>query len=684
MAHDLRAGEGARLHQALHGYADGHRELALSTTLKTGDQKRLLALSDVSGPGAQLGRGGYLTGYPLTESGFYALGRTWPAPEMPRPGCVWTHTLLVDFTDLGSLGSLAGLMGMFRRPFGAGSAADYGVPTALVSGAEAQPSAVGAAWVRRVMAGLYGMPQSRVVVSRFGDEVDDTVLALWSQQWPRLRRRFRFCTLAARDRSSEGASFDLQVLPSRDRSVRTRFTGVLDVEVGVSTSGGWLEDAVQDLLQPEGSGLRELFRRLGADVAAGREMFRPFCRLHRLLAAARARPEAVAEAIAVLEDEIGEDQSVSARAMVARAGLKQVESLDEKSFGFLWKSLSLLDEDTLRREAVRLGRVAWRREPGLLEGCLDENSVSWVVDRTLADLDIAELVGGLAVAAQLRGPALAQRPELVGEPAFWAELGSVDGAFQAGKDWDTEGTASALMVSGREDLALRAVQEFGSGVILRALRASWDSMGDTGDTWLQASVGDRGVVGRFLTGEYAIPKPMIYGLARALPPDAVGNEDGEDPWLVADCRAVGAIGDSAGAYMAAYLLSRALSQRSCCPGELAQASFESTHAALENGRLQYEGWRLLESKLARYTTWFEWDRCHRLRASVASLFVDEGLAPGLFVRLCENDQLFALVSSRAAKSKRGRNYLKRVRRFMEEEVGGGFAARVKIIVELLR
>ena len=649
MAHDVRACQGARLHQALHGYADGHRELALSTPLKTGDQKRLLALSDVSGPGAHLGKGGYLTGYPLTESGFYALGRTWPAPEMPRPGCVWTHTLLVGFTDLGSLGSLAGLMGMFRRPFGAGSAPDYGEPTTLVSGAEAQPSAVGAAWVRRVMAGLYGVPKSRVVVSRFGDEVDDTVLALWSQQWPRLRRSFRFCTLAARDRSGEGDSFDLQVLPSCDRSVRTRFTGVLDVEVGVPTSGRWLDDAVQDLLQPEGSGLRELFRRLGADVAAGREVFRPFCLLHRSLAAARARPEAVAEAIAVLEDEIG-GASVSARVMVAMAGLKQVESVDEKSFGFLWKSLSLLDEDTLRREAVRLGRAAWRREPGLLERCLDEDGVSLVVDRTLADLDTAELVEGLAVAVRLRGPALAQRPELVGEPAFWAELDSVDGAFQAGKDWDTEATASALMVAGREDLAPRAVQEFGSGVILRALMASWDSVADVGDTWVHASVGDRAVVGRFLTGEYAIPKPMIYGLARALPPDAVGHEDGEDPWLVAYRRAVGTIDYSAGAYMAAYLLSRALSQRSCCPGELAQASFESTHAALETGRLQYKGWRLLESKRAWSATWFEWDRCHWLRGSVASLFVEEGLAPGLFARLCENDQLFALVVSRPLKA----------------------------------
>ena len=89
-----------RLQQALHGYSDGHRQLALSTTLKLNDQKRLLALSDISGPGADLSPEGYLTGYPLTESGLFALGRTWPAPEMSRPGCVWTHTLLIDFSDL--------------------------------------------------------------------------------------------------------------------------------------------------------------------------------------------------------------------------------------------------------------------------------------------------------------------------------------------------------------------------------------------------------------------------------------------------------------------------------------------------------------------------------------------------------------------------------------------------------
>ena len=43
---------------------------------------------------------GYLTGFPLGEEGAYALIRTWPAPEVERPGSVWSHVLLIDFSEL--------------------------------------------------------------------------------------------------------------------------------------------------------------------------------------------------------------------------------------------------------------------------------------------------------------------------------------------------------------------------------------------------------------------------------------------------------------------------------------------------------------------------------------------------------------------------------------------------------
>src|SRR5690348_10588220 len=105
-----------RVHQAFHGYADGHRLLACSTALKTRDQKSMLVMSDMSGPNAVIGDEGYLTGYPLSDSGAYALACTWAATEMSRPGCVWTHTLLIDFADLAVLPSMGFLLKYFRRP----------------------------------------------------------------------------------------------------------------------------------------------------------------------------------------------------------------------------------------------------------------------------------------------------------------------------------------------------------------------------------------------------------------------------------------------------------------------------------------------------------------------------------------------------------------------------------------
>ena len=285
MANGLKVAKKPKLHQALHGYADGHHQLALSTTLKPRDQKILLELSDISGPGGNIGLEGYLTGYPLSESGLFALGRTWPALEMPRPGCVWTHTLLIDFTDLAELETLTGLLDLFRRPTGANAASEYAEPAIFAPDTRASVPTLAEGWTRQVIAALYGRPRRRIVAGHFGGEVDTTVLALWSQQWPRLRRSFRFCTFATSDRSANSSSFDLQIVPHSDRSVRTRFADAVYAETSAPSFDQWLDDAVQDLLHPNRFGLRSSFRRLGADIVVGREAFRPLCRLHRSLTA---------------------------------------------------------------------------------------------------------------------------------------------------------------------------------------------------------------------------------------------------------------------------------------------------------------------------------------------------------------------------------------------------------------
>ena len=681
MAHRLSATQKLELHQALHGYADGHHQLAISTVLQPRDQKTLAALSDISGSGARIPDEGYLTGYPLSGSGVFALARTWPAHEMKRPGCVWTHTLLIDFSDLAALEVLTDLLGLFRKPAELGVAPEYGKPITISVNTGADVTTIAESWARKVIAALYGLPRRRVVLGRSGDEVDRAVLELWSQQWPRLRRSFRFCSFAVTDRSFDRNSFDLQVVPVADRSIFTRFADAVIAENDDSTIGQWVDDAIQDLLDPDRFGLRTFFREIGAERGTGREEFRPICRLHRAISSCYKTQSSIHKAISVLQEEFGMGEARLARKTVVNKALDQLEKLDESGFEFLWSNLGSADPDILRDRAARLGELVWKRDPRMLLSILNEGEpINCVLERAMVGLDASDLVTGLAHAPGLLKTALAHRPELVMAPALWERLDGVEDAFRVAKEAHLETDAlSAAMVGGRSDLASQAVQALGSGMVLRALSASWDSICDGNRRWLEESVGEPADVARFLSTGSRIPMAMLYALCRVLPPDAVPSEHGDDPWLVSWGSSVGEIEHAAASYMGAYFICRALGRRSTCPGELTRTSFERIHTDAGSGRLMRESWLLMEPRLPWIASWSEWDRCHRIRVGVADLFVDRNLSPVLFGELCEDDQLFSQLVDRVAKSKRGRNYLKRVRRAMYRQGNGRLDARERML-----
>src|SRR5438132_2007187 len=98
------------INQCIHGYQNGHELLANSIALPVDVRKILLLQSDLSGQSIEQGFNEYLTGYPIVELGVYAFAKTWYANEMKRPGCVWTHTLLIQFSDLAKIYSLDTLM----------------------------------------------------------------------------------------------------------------------------------------------------------------------------------------------------------------------------------------------------------------------------------------------------------------------------------------------------------------------------------------------------------------------------------------------------------------------------------------------------------------------------------------------------------------------------------------------
>ena len=89
-----------KIHQALHGYDRGHRQLASSVELPRSASRQIAIQSDLSGSASEPEFDGYLSGYRIKDTEFYAFARTWYATEQSRPGCVWTHTLILDIGQL--------------------------------------------------------------------------------------------------------------------------------------------------------------------------------------------------------------------------------------------------------------------------------------------------------------------------------------------------------------------------------------------------------------------------------------------------------------------------------------------------------------------------------------------------------------------------------------------------------
>ena len=286
--------------QTLHGYSDGHRLQAGSTSPPAQDARKMLVLSDVSGGNAKLPVDGYLTGYPLSGSGKFVLARTWAAPEMPRPGCVWTHSLLIDFADLATVRSAADLTWLFRRPGGA-SRGGYAKPLKVRPSRAPRTGAISdAGGAKALLGALYGSPFQKVVAPYSGEDDERLILALWMQQWPRLRRSFRFCSFSAADRSTSSEAFDLQFMERNELSHRSRVPNAVIASTGRFDPA--LEPLLEDLLAPDREGFRSFLQNIGGDVSSGRGAMLLLTRLFAAVGRAAILQPDLATAVAVLDE----------------------------------------------------------------------------------------------------------------------------------------------------------------------------------------------------------------------------------------------------------------------------------------------------------------------------------------------------------------------------------------------
>lgn len=656
------------VHQVLHGYSDGHRLLSSSApSLVAKDQQTMLVMSDASGMLEGDGPG-YLTGYPLEASGLYAFARTWSAPELPRPGCVWTHTVLIDFADLASIHNLWHLRELFVRPIISKSTEYSGLLKVDVDTQYYPVPKSTDDFSEQLVSGLYGSSKNSILPGAPLSEAKELiVLQAWSQQWPRLRRTFRFCTYAASDSSAMQSSFDLQFVS------RANLRSTPSTDRDGSSTEKWVKTAVEDLHRP--SSLRTFLREIAIDLPAiGREAFADMVEIYSLLTT-NCGGETFDRAVEVAERNLLKvDGGEKLRLHLLRLCLQGlgVDVLSEARVAFIRENSRRLTPELLGKASEEIAPALWSTIPGELSAWLGDSdqakrSVAFQIVRSVRS---EQIVAALPLLGDSTADLISARPEVLTLPEIWARASVsirrklLDLVPPQWSHWPE--TISAMMVGGASEIAMQVRKSTGSERFIASVVDHVSGHPATGYArtdldWLRAAVVDPGAVAQYLGSGRVMSLGQLYTLAQCMAPDDVPNTVGHDPWF----EALRSAGPSSGRlheneFLSAYLLARALGYRSRSQGELISATLDIVYLAAADSTISPDSWSLLNPKLPDSTFWFAWDKCRRIREGVVDTFINRSLSADLFSRVTESEELFEDLVRLASEHRGGRRYLREV------------------------
>lgn len=272
------------VHQLVHGYQKGHSLLAGSYALPKSALEIVTEQSDLSGPlpvGASIPP--YLTAYPVSDTDFYAIGRTWEDTDAPRSGCVLTHTLLIPIDVWATATYPADLLQLHKRPHRQSLDA-FKQELQLPKSANA-PAELG--WLKSTDAeefvGKVFYEGLRSVIWFDCDAPDLFVMALAGFLWPSLRAALYAHTFSLHGHARIKNDLQVHFAPRAAQSHFSRVPKPCHMNRRVSVSRNdhgqeWIGEISDDFRagRPRNSyidGLKQYGHLLGRDPAAVRNLF---------------------------------------------------------------------------------------------------------------------------------------------------------------------------------------------------------------------------------------------------------------------------------------------------------------------------------------------------------------------------------------------------------------------------
>lgn len=245
------------LHQVLHGYSDGHRLLRSSLELSKEAQRTMLVQSDMSGPSMTEGFTEYLSGYYLPSDKYYVFAKTWFAPEMDRPGCVWTHSLLIGYKQLQKINNINLLTNQFIRPK-QDLYHSYDQQLFVSPNDTTQLKIIKKEFHTEILNKFILMLFKNqreitpcVLAANASTEYEKEILGIWSMLWPKAKSSFSFSSGSLAPRIIHNKPFVLQISPRKISNQFSRYHTNIKILEDRPTTGSypdWVRSASNHLI----------------------------------------------------------------------------------------------------------------------------------------------------------------------------------------------------------------------------------------------------------------------------------------------------------------------------------------------------------------------------------------------------------------------------------------------------
>lgn len=279
-----------KIHQTLHGYNEGHILLASSiSTLTQRDRKKMAVLSDWDEYARKEDDSSYITAYPLPDSPYYVIAKTWYANEMERPGCVWTHSLLLDISEGSDFFDYRALFFAFVRPQ-RDKYTDYNKPLDIKGEIEKKtlmPSPFKMPSLAHWLHVLLKKDEPLVfVVDQPTSYYQLFLLSLMNHLPIGILSKMSMCSGTGRIRKYENELFDLQFIVNNRNNLPKINSQIADVEEGID----WCQYVAQSI-QEEKLNVPMLLHRFASDIGGRMDAYAAVVMVYMILDRLRAPGE---------------------------------------------------------------------------------------------------------------------------------------------------------------------------------------------------------------------------------------------------------------------------------------------------------------------------------------------------------------------------------------------------------